>query len=303
MNNFAKAAILAGLSAASPALAQASAEQALDAAIAADDTAAVEAIAKYALQADPENAANITRKTEAYKTKIAAADAAAKAAQIEEQRNASLFDNWSGRGELGAFRSSGNSSNTGLTAGLALERDGIKWRYKLSALADYQRSGGTTTREQFTGGFEANYKINKRLFGYGLGQYERDRFQGYSARYSVSAGLGYQVIDTDKMKLDVKGGPAWRQTEFVAGGSQSSLAGLTNANFAWNISPTITLRQNASAYLESANSSLTSLTALEAKINSALTARLSYQVERDSNPPAGLENTDTLSRVTIIYDF
>ena len=105
------------------------------------------------------------------------------------------------------------------------------------------------------------------------------------------------------MTLNVKGGPAWLQTQFVAGGSQSSLAGLVNADFAWRISPTITFRENATAYLESANTTLKSLTALDAKLSERLTGRLSYQIERNSNPPAGLANTDTLSRVTIIYGF
>jgi len=37
--------------------------------------------------------------------------------------------------------------------------------------------------------------------------------------------------------------------------------------------------------------------------SSKLSARFSYAVEYDSNPPPGAVQTDTLSRVTLIYDF
>ena len=275
----------------------------LDAAIAGGDEKEVDAIAKFAKSTNPDAAKDIDAKVTAFKAKLAAAAEAKAAADLEEKRSAGLLENWSGTGELGAFRSSGNSSNTGVTAGLNLTRAGVKWTHNFRALADFQRSNGVTTREQFVAAIEPHYNINDRLFAYGLGQYERDKFQGYSARYSASAGLGYKVIDNDSMTLNVKGGPAWRQTQFVAGGSQSSLAGLVNADFAWRISPTITFRENATAYLESANTTLKSLTALDAKLSERLTGRLSYQIERNSNPPAGLANTDTLSRVTIIYGF
>ncbi len=210
---------------------------------------------------------------------------------------------WTGSGELGAFQSSGNTKSIGGTAGLALTKESENWRLKLRALGDYQRTNGVTSREQAVAAFEPNYKINERLYAYGLGQYERDKFQGFSSRFTASGGLGYQVIKTERTKLDVKVGPAWRKTNFVSGGSTSSIAGLLDTNFGYKISPTVTFTQDTSAYVESKNSSLLSLTGINAKLSDKLTARLSYQVDHETKPPVGLKKTDTLTRFTLLFGF
>ena len=268
----------------------------IDAALQSGNDQEIAAVLKFAKQTNPDSAAEIDSQFAAHK----AEKAAKREAKLAE---AGLFDNWTGQGQLGGFRSTGNTTNTGVSAGLKLTRDGLKWRFKFNALADYQRSNGTTTKEQFAASLEPNYKFDDRLYAYGLAKYERDRFQGFSARYSTSAGIGYSVIATDSMSLDVKAGPAWRYTDLTGGGSESALAGLASADFAWRIAPTLTLTEDVDAYLQSGNSTLTSTTALDAKLIGALSARLSYSVEYESDPPFGRVSTDTISRVTLVYGF
>jgi putative salt-induced outer membrane protein len=211
---------------------------------------------------------------------------------------------WTGSGELGAFQSTGNTSSVGATAGLALTKESNKWRYKLRAIGDYQRTNGLTSREQVAAAIEPNYKINDRLYVYGLGQYERDKFQGFTSRYTVSGGAGYKVINTDAIQLDVKAGPAWRKTKFVGVPvSDSSLAGLAEGNLNLKVSPIISVTQLVSTYVQSGNSSLLSLTGVNAKIGKNITARLSYQIDHETKPPVGLKKTDTLLRTTLIFGF
>ncbi len=272
-----------------------------------DDIEAMEVVIDLADETFPGNSGELDAIMAAYRTRVeaklaveAADEAAAEEAAI---RNAGLFDNWSGRGELGAFNSTGNSSNTGITAALALTREGINWRHKLRARADYQRSNGVTTREQFLAAYEPNLKLSDRLYVYALAQYERDRFQGFSARYSASGGLGYDVIDSEDMTLSVQAGPAYRRTERINGTTDSSIAGLASADFDWQIAENIALTQDASAFMQSGNSTYTSATGIQAGIADNVKLRLSYTVEHDTQPPVGSDSTDTLSRVTIIYDF
>src|SRR5690606_15414735 len=127
-------------------------------------------------------------------------------------RNAGLFQKWSGSGEIGAFQSSGNSTETGVTLGLKLKRQGIDWSHEVRLTADYRRANGITTRSQILAAYEPQYQIDNGLFVYGLGQYERDRFQGIAARYALSSGLGYKVVDTDALSISAKAGPAYRRT-------------------------------------------------------------------------------------------
>jgi putative salt-induced outer membrane protein len=275
----------------------------IDAAIAEGDADTVRSVFALAKKTNPEDAAALDAMLADFEAKEAEKAAAAAAAEEAEMRNAGLLDNWSGQGQLGAFRSTGNSSNTGITAGLALEKTGIKWHHKLTGLADYQRTNGVTTREQFIVAYEANYDISDRIYAYGLAQYERDTFQGYNARYTASGGLGYRVIVEEDMQLNVKAGPAYRQTEFVDGTSSSSIAGLAALDFDWQISDNLRLTEDAAAYIESGNNTFVSTTGLVAGLGGGLSASLSYTIEHETDPPLGAVKTDTLTRASLIYDF
>lgn len=285
----------------------------IQAAIESGKDAEVKSVIKFAKVANPDSIAEIDEMMATYvvkKTQLAAA-------KKKEKMEAPFFENWSGKGELGGFRNTGNSSSIGLSSGISLAKDAVDWRLKFRARADYQRSNGVTSREQYAVAVEPEYKIDDRLFIYGLAQFDHDRFQGFSARYTVSGGIGYTVIKEDDINLDVKAGPAWRLTEFTEGGSDNSLAGLLGLDLGWKIADNLKLTQGAGATLASDAQSLTSAnvifssgtntltatTGLDAKINGKLTARFSYAIEHETNPPDGSEKTDTLSRATLVYDF
>lgn len=299
-----------------PAAAQALPEAArtmIDAAIASGDAERVEAVIVTARTAFPDEAEEIDAIWTAFQTQqaeIAAARAAQEAAEI---RQAGLFEKWNGEGQIGAFQSSGNTDEFGVTTALQLKREGIDWEHHLRLTADYRRQNGVTSREQFLAQYEPRFQISDRLFTYGLAQYERDPVQGYSSRYALSGGLGYKVIDEDDLELSMKTGPAYRVTDFVDGTRSSRIAGLFGLDFDWDISDSLTLTQDASSTLEtggqallivdSANTSATATTGLEAGLSESLRARLSWTIEYDSNPPAGAVSTDTLSRFTLVYGF
>ncbi|TNE50981.1 MAG: DUF481 domain-containing protein [Sphingomonadales bacterium] len=275
----------------------------IDAAIAKGDAGLVRSVIGLARETNPESAEQLDAMLAGFETEQSALAAKAAAAQEQAIRQASLFENWHGSGQLGAFRSTGNSSNTGISAGLSLNRTGIDWTHKLTAQVDFQRSNGVTTREQFLFSYEPNFELSDDFYVYGLGQYERDRFQGFSARYAASGGFGFHAVETDSMTLNLQGGPAWRRTERTDGSVESDLSGFLAADFDWRITDSLKVTQDARAFLQSQNSTLSSTTGLQAKVNGRFSVGLSYSVEIDTDPPIGAVKTDTLSRVTLIYDF
>ncbi len=271
----------------------------IDAAIASNNDADIQTVVKLAKATNPDDIAEIDAMLASYQQQ----KALLAAAEQEKIREAGFFERWSGQGELGGFHSTGNTDSTGISVSLKLKKEGIKWRHNFRAAADYQETDGTTDREQFLAAYEPNYKFNGRLYAYGLAQFERDRFQGFSSRYTLSSGLGYAVIREDDVALNIKGGPAWRQTNFVGGGSESRLAGLAAMESYWQVSENLRLTQDNSAYIQSGNMTFTSATGVEAKLIGALSARLSYGWEFETDPPAGTVKGDTISRATLVYDF
>lgn len=268
----------------------------IEAALKGGNEAEIAAVVKYASLANPDDAEAIRAMADGWR-------AARDEARHKRIAEAGPLDLWSGKGELGASRSTGNSDVTGLFASLGLTREGLKWRHVLKAEADYQRSRGVTTKERFLVSYEPNYKFDDRLFAYGLAQYERDTSLGYDARYAASGGLGYSLARGPGLSIDVQGGPALRLTDFTAGGEEQSFGGRTALSARWAVTPTVALTQEASAYVETRSSTLIANTALETKLIDELKARISYNVQYESNPPAGADPLDTQSRVTLVYSF
>ena len=288
-------------------------EAMIDAAIATGDATKVETVIALAKQTQPDSAEEIEQIAGAWRAEQAEAERLAAVRKEEEIRRAGLFELWSGEGQVGAFVSTGNSEDTGLSLALTLKREGIDWTHALKATADYQRSNGVTSRERYLAAYEPRYQIGENLFAYGLTQYEHDRFQGFEHRYAVSGGIGYKLLDSDSATLSVKAGPAYRVTERIDGTSVDRLAALFGADFDWKLADRLTFTQDANAVTEtgaeallivdSANTTLNLLSGLDFKVNDRLRSRLSYQLEYNSAVAPGQETTDTLTRFTLVYGF
>jgi putative salt-induced outer membrane protein len=268
----------------------------LDAAMASGNEGDVATIVKYARSAAPESADTIARIAADWRTQR-------RLASQQKIRDANFIQLIKGRAELGAYATTGNSNNIGVTASLELRREAIEWRHKLRLQADYQKSLGVVTREHYLAAYEPNWKFDDRAYMYGAAQFESDRLLGYYERYSVSTGAGYSALKTSSLRLDLELGPAFRHTRFTDATIESNVAARGSLDFDWKMTKGISLHQNASAYLQSANSTVSSKSALQARVIGPLSAQLSYTLQYESMPPAGRRTTDTTSRAALVVDF
>ena len=268
----------------------------LDAALASGNDGDVATVVRYARQVDPLSGDAVLAITDRWR-----ADRAAAREQVIRQ--ASFLTLWTGRAEVGGFITTGNSRVTGLSGIVDATREGLQWRHKFRAQGDYQESNGVTSRERLLVSYEPNYKIDARAYVYGAAQYESDRFLGYDDRVSLSGGAGYSVLKRRGLQLDVELGPAYRHTGFTDGTTQSSAAGRGSLDFRLRVLPGLGLTQTASAYVQRYNSTVSSKSAVEAKLLGPLSAQFSYSVQYESMPPSNRESTDTISRASLVYSF
>lgn len=268
----------------------------LDAAMQSGSEGDVAVIVKYAKTADPASADLVVKTAADWRN-----DRLAKANR--RIREADFFDLVKGRAELGGYMSTGNTQNVGLTAAIELRREALEWRHKLRLQADYQESLGLTTRERYLAAWEPNWKFDDRAYMYGAAQYESDRFSGFHDRVSLSAGAGYSAIKSPDVKLDLELGPAFRHTRFIDSTIESNVAARGSMDFGWKLSPGISVTQNASAYVQDANSTVSSRSALLARLFGPFSAQFSYTLQYESMPPIGRQTTDTTSRAALVVDF
>ena len=268
----------------------------LDAAIASGNDAEIATVVKYARIADPKSG------------DAAQALAAAWANDRVREKNvvieqASFLDLWTGRVELGGTITTGNSDTFGASAIVDATREGLRWRQKFFVQADYSEALGVTTRRHALAQWQPNYKIDDRRYVAGTVLFETDPFLGYHERYSAAVGAGYRVIVKPNVTLALELGPAFRQTRFTDGREQASLASRGSVDFDWKLTPGILLSQDASMYLERYSSTISSTTAVTARVLGPLAASLSYNIQYESDPPVGRVTTDTIGRASLVYTF
>ena len=257
---------------------------------------ALNAVAAAARATNPDAVAQI----DALVAQLQADKAAAAEAALAR---AGWLDNWTGEGQLGLSRTTGNTDDTGFLVAVNLARDGLHTRQQIAAALDRQKTAGALTRERYLANYQLDYKFTDRLYAFGLLGWERDTFAGFTRRFTESFGVGYRVLTGDRMWLDVEAGPAFRQTRLVGGGSDNQTTARGSLAYRWQMLDNLVFTQDASVFLGSGNRTLTSSTAFSAAITGALSSRLSYDGTQESDPPAGRKKTDTATRFSLVYGF
>lgn len=118
---------------------------------------------------------------------------------------------WTGKGEGGLLLARGNSESTSANAKLdvADEQDG--WKNSLFLAGLYGKNASFATAQRIEARYELDRKISDRLYAFGALRGERDLFSGFDYQATLSAGLGYKVIDSDTTKLAGTFGVGYRR--------------------------------------------------------------------------------------------
>ena len=226
-------------------------------------------------------------------------------------------DGWTGEGSFSAGTTTGNTETTDLGLGIALAKEAGIWTYSGEASADYGEQDGIESRNRYFLAGNVDRQINDRLFGFGRLSYEVDQFSGFDSRTFAGGGLGYNVIANDATTWDVRGGPGIKIDEtkriittdalgaplIIPGETQESFGIVAKSDFSHAFNESVTLTNNTNVLYAEESTQLGNVIALTASLSEALSARVSFDVRHDTNPPLGFEDTDTATKVAIVYGF
>lgn len=215
-----------------------------------------------------------------------------------------MAQEWSGEGDLGYNRSSGNSNNEALRAKLALQRTKERWTHGAELEAVNSSSDEERTAEYYVGRWESQFELNDRWYGQAQLRYEDNRFSGYEYQASVTGGLGYHVIATDRTTLDIEGGLGYRQSEENDTGVKlDEMVATGELNYSFQMTDTTSLNWDLMTLAGADNTYIESDIGIRVAINSALALRLSHIIKHNTDTPEDTKNTDRLTGVSLVYSF
>jgi len=210
---------------------------------------------------------------------------------------------WTGKAELGASFASGNSENEAVNAALEFKLSQDKWVHTLGAAGNYGSDGTLTTAQRWEVRGQSDYALNERAYWFGAGRYDDDRFSAFEFQGSLASGLGYRFIFTDRTKFWVQGGPGYRFAEVrTTGESVDGVIFRGDAGYEHQLTETTRIVDRFLIETGSDNTFIQNDLGLDVTVYGALRLRVGYQVRHNTDVEPGVEKTDTLLTVGLLYE-
>ena len=210
---------------------------------------------------------------------------------------------WTGKAELGASIATGNSENQSANGAFELKDKVDQWNHVLAFAGNYGNDGDSTTAQRWEFRGQSNYDFTPKAYWFGAGRYEDDRFSAYDYQGSLATGLGYKFVDTEETKFWVQGGPGYRfAEERDTGKSSDGLIFRGDAGLEQRLTDNTKIVDRFLVEAGSDNTYVQNDLGLEVKMSGSLGLRVGYQVRYNTDVPDGVEKTDTLTTVGLLYE-
>ncbi|WP_457643179.1 DUF481 domain-containing protein [Persephonella sp.] len=215
--------------------------------------------------------------------------------------------NWKVHGELSYVKTSGNSDTE--TFATKVEANWEKTVNRLlgkgSFLYGKTKNTENTNKLYLLGRWER--LLTDRLFAFVQGDYLKDKISGYNYKTVWSAGLGYDILKTEKHTLKGLAALGYTFSDYKDGPNKDYTTGLAELDYKWNIRENLVFKQllNYQVNLEDTNVYyIKSDSSLQVKINANFALGVGYKVFYQSKPPTkNIEKTDTTFLTSLILDF
>jgi len=222
---------------------------------------------------------------------------------------APITANWSGDAELGFIQTSGNSDTQSLNGKFSLVRELEPSTTSLSLEALTSEEDGDTSKERYKAEVKYDYSISKRSYVASVLDYEDDRFNGYEYQSTLAIGYGYHAWKDENLgKLDLELAPGHRRNVLEEKNEdgdkvEEGTVARASLNLLLKLGDGAKFTEKFSVEAGDSSTIYKSDMALHSTLVGKLAMKVNYQVTHSTDVPDGIDNTDSLVGVTLVYSF
>ncbi len=214
---------------------------------------------------------------------------------------------WIGSLGLSWVATSGNTDTSTLGLDFALDRRPEPWGMSFIVRGNRAEDSGVTTAENYLVSGRAVRKLSARWEAFGGLAWARDPFAGFDSQTVASAGATYIAVESARHLLTFDMGLAYTWEDRVPPAADVDFAGgLLGLSWEWMLGENSKLVERL-VFLPNFDDSddwrLTSMTALEAAVNSWLALRLGFDIRYRNQPIGDADSTDTTSTASVVFNF
>jgi len=223
---------------------------------------------------------------------------------------------WSGKAEAGYVMARGNTDTDSANGKFEIANQLESWKHAFAAAALYGKNGEVKSAERWEARWQTDYELSARMFVFGALRYEQDHFSGFDYQGSASAGLGYKFIDTEAVKLVGTLGAGYRKLrpeelikddagnviERIRGEDADGVVGNAGLQYEHQLTASTKLIDKLLIESGSDNTFAQNDLSIQVSMTEVLALAVGYSVRHNSEPPAGLEKTDRLTTINLVYN-
>lgn len=210
---------------------------------------------------------------------------------------------FTGEGGLGMAANRGNTESESFNSKLRLAYEVDRWKHQFAIDARKTTENEITIGERYLFTEKSDYNFSERTYAFGAFRYDDDRFSGFEYQSSLTGGIGWHVIDNDKAKFDLEVGAGYKESELQTGMVEEETIARLGEHYENQLTESTRIIQDLLVEAGSDQTTTEFNAALNVSMNSHLALQLSLGIKHTSNPPPGLEDTDTISAINLIYNF
>lgn len=208
--------------------------------------------------------------------------------------------------EVSFVDTGGNTDTTSLVVKNTLKyQPHEKWQTTWGLKVLFAESDGVKTGENYITDLRLDYRLNERLYSFGLAAWLRDRFAGINNRYYFGAGLGYSILNGPKHNLAAEAGANYTIEEFT----DKSNNGFLGARAFTKYDYLFTEKSKFTAWVEylpdfkdTDNYNFNTEASLTSALNNFLSLKGSYLVKYDNKPAVGATEKDTIVSLALVMN-
>jgi putative salt-induced outer membrane protein len=204
---------------------------------------------------------------------------------------------------LGYVGTTGNTETTSFNTEWLARWRTERWTHNAKFQGLGAQENDVTRAERYYLEEKSDYNIDVTQYLFGLGTWTDDRFSGFEYQATISGGYGRHLIRREGLNLQAFAGLGYRKNDIVGLGTEGEGIVTFGENLAWSISANAALTQSFTSDVGEELTVSKFEIGLETNIIGSITTKLAFQARNTSEVPPGTEETDTMTSVSLLYNF
>lgn len=209
---------------------------------------------------------------------------------------------WSPTAELGVVNTTGNSDTTSANGKFALKGTDELWTHEYFLAALRAESDDELTANRLELGGKTARRLGERQYLGFAARHERDDFSAYEHQSTLALNYGAWLVKEEGHSFQIEGGPGVRHARLADGGGSESDALLRGyADYEHQITESTRFFNTLLVEATPDNTFAQNDIGIAVSINKTLALKAAFQARHNTQAPDGLERTDTLTSVNIVW--